>query len=448
MPISNPSHTGVPGGANRQFLSDLSLLNERSYPEFIKIYPNIVRKNYIVTREAQGGSKFTPNKRFFEWQAKGKSIPSFRITANATALAGVEITVTVAAGFYEGGGTKSAVAAGHYYRNSTTGQLYKVMSVNTATANAHTAVLRISKAAQVPLVTAATDLLIWDAPVVGEKSGTQEGLYNGMEKVEGSCATIKTSKECTDWNLFEKTDLPGGQEAWKSLQDADQVDKFTYAQERLLMFGEAMDNIPGVLNTHVGLLPKTILAGQNVAPAAVSANYFKNIRRLVDSEGYSKEYDALLSLEARMKWEDYFQTMGTAGSFRYLGEDAFKGGAAEININFDAINMNGLKINMTTYDHFSNANVAGAAIQSGQWVNGVLLIPRGEGIDPESGVNIPRFKVRHQARTEQDRAIKIRATGGWSANETDDVEHLVISHVTTKGIETFGMNGFMYAPTT
>lgn len=442
---STPSHVNVSGGANRQYLSDMALLVERSYPEFIKLYPSIVRNNYIVTREAANGAKYTPNGRFYEWQQKGKNVPSFKITANSTALAGVDITVTVAAGYYEGSGSKSAPAVGHFYRNSTSGQLYRVKAVNKSTSNAHTAVLNITKVLQVPSIVAATDTLIYDASIVGEKSTTQEGLYRGQEKKENRCAIIKVSKEFTDLSIFEKTDLPG--DSWKLMQDADLKDQMFYSQERMLMFNDSFDNIAGIDNQHVGLIPKVLAGGQVPAAAVVNAAYFKTIRRLVDSEGYSNEYDALLSLESRMRWEDYFQTLGTNGSFTYLGQEAFKGAGAEININFKSIDFNGLKLNLTDYAHFSDARIASAPIATGQWKDAALFIPRGEGIDPESGVNVPRFKVRYQAEKEGDPAITMRMTGGRAPVATDDTEHLVVSHICYKGIETFGINGYMYAAT-
>lgn len=448
-----PSHVRLSNGANRQILTDLSLLIPRSYPEFIKKYPDLASKNYIVTREYQSSVKagaagmYTPNKEYYHWTQKGKNAPSWKVTATVTgAGAGQNITVTVAAGYYQSLGVYSPPAPGHYYRNDTTGQMYRVESVNSTTPNAHTVVLRPVKAAVTASV-ATTDLLVFSPTVVGERSGTQETIVQVDERINNFCATIKSSKTFTDWNLFERLDIPNnpaGFDHYKPRQMYNEYDLFLMQQETLLMEGDTFDNIPEVENQHTGLIPLVQAYGQtDTSSTTVNDAYFANLARLIDAEGYGKEYDSLLNFELRMKMENFIASTYTAGALVYALPEAFKGEGAEIWRNFKAYNIHGIQMNFFTYDYFSSANIYGAPINTGYYNNAALHIPRGFGVD-KNGTNVPRFDVRWQGQSAQDAPIRVRATGGLAPVPTNDVEELVISHVTYKGIQAFGMNGYIW----
>lgn len=453
-----PSHVRLTPYAGRQILTDLGLLVPRSYPKFIKIYPSLAQKNYIVMREAQNSAStgsvgmYTANKEFYQWQQKGKNAPSWKVTALVTGGgAGQNITVTVAAGYYQTSngvaGSLSTPAPGHYYSNDTTGQVYQVVSVNTTTPSAHTVVLRPTDETITASV-ATTDLLVFEPTVVGEASGSQETIVQLDQKVTNYCATIKTTKTFSDWNLFEKLDIPNnptGFDHYKPRQMWNEYDLFLLQQEKLLMFGKPFTNISGVVNQHTGLVPNVKANGQtDTTSTVVNAAFFENFRRLVDAEGYSDEFDYLLNLELRMKIENFIGSTYNAGAIVYKTGDAFSGEGAEINRNFKAYDVHGIKTNFRTYDYFSSANIYGAAVNTGYYNNAGLLIPRGEGVNPEDGTNVPRFNIRWQGMSESDTPIRMRATGGLAPTPTDDTEKLVISHVATKGLQAFGLNGYIW----
>jgi len=452
-----PSHVRMTPFANRQILTDLGLLVPRSYPKFIKTYADLASKNYIVIREAQNSANtgaigmYTKNKEFYQWQQKGKNAPSWRGSAATGTGAGANITTTVAAGYYQtsGGvaGVLSPPAPGHYYFNDTNGQSYQVVSVNSSTPGAHTVVLRPTDAT-VTATLLATDYLVFDPTVVGEGSGSQETIIQLDEKKTNYCATIKSTKSFSDWNLFETIDIPNdpsGFDHFKPRQMFNEYDLFLMQQEKLLMFGRPFTNIAGVVNQHTGLIPNVIANGQtDTTSTVVNAAFFQNFRRLTDAEGYSMEYDYLMSLELRMKVEDFLASTYTGGAIVYKNADAFEGAGAEINRNFKAYDVHGIKVNFMTYQYFSSANVYGTPVNSGFYNNAGLLIPRGDGVDPGDGTNVPRFNIRWQGQSEQDAPIRVRATGGLAPTPTDDTEKLVISHVTTKGLQAFGLNGYIW----
>ncbi|WP_312697044.1 hypothetical protein [Sphingobacterium mizutaii] len=456
MAVKTPSHVAVNPYANRQILTDLGLLNPKSYDKFTQLYPDLVRKNYIVTREAQnarnGGTigEYTRNKEFWQWQQKGKDVPSFKVTANATgASAGANVTVTVAAAYHQanaaGAGQYSPPAAGHYYYNDSNGQVFQVVSKNEATPGAHTVVLRPTEASVIADIKA-TDILIFDVTVVGEASGSQEGIYRVDEKVRNWCATIKTTKKFSDWNLFEEVDMPGPMSSWKWRQMKDEVDLFTYQQERLLMFGRPFTNIAGVENMHTGLIPSVIANGQkDTASTEVNDAFFENISRLTDAEGTADTYDFLMHKELRMKAENFIAGKYTNGAIVYKRQgDAYEGDGMVINRNFAGYQIHGINVNFMTYDHFSTANMVGAPVNTGLYKNAGLLIPRGNGVDPGNGQVKSRFNIRWQGISESGPAIRVRSTGGLAPTPTDDTEKLVISHVATKGLQTFGLNGYIW----
>lgn len=453
MAGKNPSHIAINPYANRQILTDLSLLVPKAYDTFIQKYKSLSMKHYIMIREAQNSrangsvGEYTPNKEFYQWQQKGKEVPSFKFTAAVSGAAGATATGTVASDFYFASkgtpGVYSPPAAGHYYYNDATGQTYQIVSKNEATAGAHTVVLRTTDGTAIAI--GANDTLIFDVTVVGEASGSQEGIYTIDEKVSNWCATIKTTKKFSDWNLFEQIDMPGPYTTWKPKQMKQEYELFTYQQERLLMFGKPFTNIPGVENQHTGLIPNVIANGQKMTTAAeINRAWFDDLNRLTDAEGSSKEYDWLMHLELRMKVSAYMETLGANGGIVYAGPEAFSGDGAVINQNFKAYDINNIRVNFMTYDHFSTANMVGAPVNTGLYKNAGLLIPRGEGVDPESGQSKPRFNIRWQGQSAQDAPIRMRATGGLAPTPTDDTEKLVISHVATKGLQVFGLNGFIW----
>lgn len=401
-------------------------------------------KNYILLREAQNAGLYTNNKVFYQWTQKGKNAPSFQTTANVQPGASSG-TITCASAYMYDSNTLSPFGNGFYFRNQRTGQVVQltavVNSVGVTTATATT-----TDGSNLDIL--ATDLMTWSATVVPERSGSQTTMATIDVKVQNECATIKTTQEFTDWAMFEKLDIPddpAGFDRIRYRQQADERDRFFFQQEDLLMFGKPMTNISGLRNNHTGLLPNVIANGQtDTTSTVVNQAYFDNIRRNIDAQGYSMKFDALLNLELRMKWENFIASTYNAGSLVYKNADAFEGEGAEINRNFKAYDFHGIQLNFKTYDYFSTANIFGGAPNSGLYNNAALLIPRGDGVDPESGTNVPRFQIRWQGVSEGAAPIKLRLTGGMAPVPTSDVEELVVSTVTTKGLQAFGINGYQF----
>lgn len=435
---------GLTPGVNYQFESDLSMLVPRAYPKFIKQFPSLASKNYILLREAQNSGLYTMNKTFYQWTQKGKNAPSFQITTSV-APGSSSGTITCAPAYMFDTNTLSPFGNGWYFRNQSSNQVVQLTNcVNSGGVTTATATTTDGS----NLVINATDVMTWSATVVGEAAGSQTTMATVDVKVTNNCATIKTTQTFTDWSMFERLDIPNSPAGFDRIryrQQADERDRFFFQQEDLLMFGKPMTNIAGVVNNHTGLVPNVIANGQtDLTSTVVNQAYFDNIRRNIDAQGYSMKFDALLNLELRMKWENFIASTFNAGSLVYKKEDAFKGEGAEINRNFKAYDFHGIDLSFFTYDYFSTPNIFGGQPNTGLYNNACLLIPRGDGVNPEDGTNVPRFQIRWQGVNEGTSPIKLRLTGGYAPVPTDDIEHLVVSTVTTKGLQAFGINGYQF----
>ena len=439
-----PSQVALSAGVTYQYESDLSMLVPRAYPKFIKQFPSLASKNYIVLREAQGSGLFTHNKQFYQWTQKGKNIPIFQIT-NSVISATSSGTITLNPAYQYDNNTISPFGNGFFFVNNTSGQVVQLTNcVNTGGVTTATATTTDGTT----LTILSTDWMQWKVTVVPESSGTQTTMSTVDVKVNNYCATIKTSQTFTDWSMFERLDIPPNPQGFdyiKVRQQADERDRFLYQQEDLLMFGKPMTNIAGLVNNHLGLMYNVIQNGTtDTASTIVNQAYFDNINRAVNAQGFSDEFDTLLDIELRMKWENFIANVNTGGAFVYLDAPAFKDGPAELNRTFKAYSFHGVKLNFKTYDYFSLANIAGGPVNTGLWNNTYLMIPRGDGINPEDQTNVPRFVIRWQSVSPSMSPIKLRVTGGWAPVPTNDTENIVISTVATKGLQAFGINGYFF----
>src|ERR1700676_5037872 len=128
MPLpggQQPAQVGLQAGVTYQYESDLSMLVPRAYPKFIKQFPSLASKNYIVLREAQGSGLYTPNKQFYHWTQRGKNIPIFQVL-NPVASGTSSGTITLNPVYQFDNNTISPFGNGFYFVNNTTGQVVQL----------------------------------------------------------------------------------------------------------------------------------------------------------------------------------------------------------------------------------------------------------------------------------------------------------------------------------
>lgn len=433
--------------ATRQLLTDLGLITERSYDQFVAKYPSVVADNYIVGKESVSGNLiFTPNRRFYHWEDLGKTLPAFRITGAVTGLAGADVTVTLAAGSHYNSGADSPIAPGYEFTDNTTNRTYLIVSVNKSVASAHTAVLRPAKAAGATSIAAGEQLNYKGRPHTEEGSTKKQGLFSREEKIYGEASTIRTDIEFTDLSMFEKTDLPdspAGYSYYKIRQLDKEVERFSAVQELQLMLGDSTDNLgaTGQNSNSTGLVQQAIGRGQSANQAAVDADLFRVLKRKVEAEGYSNEYHGLLDTELEIKVQDYLKGNYPAGQVVYASFNGNK--EVALAQNFESYNIYGINYHFKSYKYFNAARTYGADIGTGYWSNFGIWIPQGTAMDPKTGKLVNRFAVRYQAEKAGDPIIRVGQDGMFAEPPIGTDARLTVSHITYKGIETMGMNGYI-----
>lgn len=445
---AQPSATSRPQ-ATRQLLTDLGLLNPRSYPEFIEKYPSIVQDNYIVGMESTGKILYTPNRVFYHWESLGKVLPAFRVNGGGspvTGSAGADVTVTLTAGSHYNSGADSPVAQGYEFTDNTTNRTYLVISVNKGTPSAHTAVLRPNKQSGATSIADGEQLNYKGRPHTEEGSGKKQGLFAREEKITGEATTIRTDQEFTDLNMFEKTDIPdspAGYSFYRIRQTDKETERFSAVQELQLMLGDSTDNLAatGQNSAATGLVQQIFGRGQAVNQSAVDAEYFRALKRRIEAEGFSSEYHLLADTELEIKVQDYLKGNYPAGQVVYASFNGSKDVA--LSQNFESYNIYGINYHIKSYKYFNAARTWGADLQTGFFNSFGIFIPQGEGVDPHTGLKVGRFTVRYQSTGEGGPIVMVGSEGMFAEPKVGVEAVLRVSNVTYKGIESFGLNGYL-----
>lgn len=444
--LSGQPSAGAQASASRQLLTDLGLLVPRAYPEFVEKYPSIVQDNYIVGMESVGNLLFTQNRVFYHWESFGKTLPAFRITTLTTGSAGADVSVTLTAGSHYDSGTKAPVAPGYEYTDNTTNRTYLVVSVDSSTPSAFVVVLRPNKAAGATSIAAGEQLNFKGRPHTEEGSTKKQGLFAREEKISNEATTIRTDQDFTDLSMFEKTDVPdspAGYSYYRIRQTDKETERFMGVQELQLMLGDSTDNLAATNqnSASTGLVQQVFARGQAVNQTGVNAALFQGLKRRIEAEGYSSEYHALLDTEYEIAVQDYLKGNYPAGQVVY----ASFGGAQSVALsqNFESYNIYGITYHLKSYKYFNASRTWGADLQTGFFKNFGLFIPQGTGMDPVTGKAVGRFTVRYQAQKEGDPIIKVGQNGMYAEPSIGTDAILSISNITYKGIESFGMNGYL-----
>lgn len=433
-----------------QVITDLSLLNPltSTYDGFINKYPLLSKNSYILMTEASGKISFTPNRAFYHWEKLGKALPAFVADANVAAPSPLTdpITVTLGSGSYYKSGTLSPVAPGQIYRNERNGNRYEVISVNKATANAHTAVLRPTSTPSAGNVVAG-DSFTFQAMIVGEASTTKQGLYIDSERIDNELVTIRTFQKYTDWakqNVTQIKDTAGNFMGIEKLNDPMEIERFLQMQEVYLMTGAPLTNLDGTIgdNSNKGLLDS--VDEQYTTATTVDDAFFAELRRRSDANGYTNSYDMLYDTELMIKVTNYIKSNFQNGAIVYV-DAANSGKPMSVAANFRSYSIYGLQYNMLDYAFFNAAQVWGIDPSQGLYKNFALCVPQGLGADFKTGEKIPHFGIRYTTvdGNPTGDVVKVIRTGGLAPTPTTQELAVEVSHTTNKAVQVFAQNGYL-----
>lgn len=429
--------------ANKSVLSALGLITPTNTMELIKRFPKAAADNYLVLSEAMTGLYKAANKEEYHREKSGRTLPSIVVQSNVAAgAAGSAITITLgSASYIAGDNTKSPVAVGQLWKNNSDGILYEVTAVSKTTAGAHTATIKPIKTAKVPVATAGDYFLFHGYTKAGEASGLVEGLYPSTEKVWNYITTIVYGQSFTDYQLQEKIDIPDSP-FYKLLAMEDAEEVMLRTQELELMFGESADNIGSRNNEHQGLINRVKHSYTN--GGIVSNALFQAMKRRVDAEGFTNEFDLLQDTELGIKMQDYIDS--TLGNGRVVLAQFNGSKEVEIARNFRSYDIYGIRLNLKDYAYFNSARIWGAPTETGVYKDFGLMIPK--GLTPiEGGKKENFFKVAYQpvpvgGNLEGGTVVHVKRVGGLAATPTSHDNSLSVSWTTHKGIKAAGVDAY------
>lgn len=429
-------------------LTTLGLLNDKNIEGMIKLYPEIFRDYYITTKEGQGALKKTSNQFFEQWLDENKPFEKFKVTADVTgASAGATVTVTLTAdSHYPTNSSLSPVAAGHFFVDDATGIEYEVISVNKATAGAHTAVLNPTKASDTAAITAASSVFLWRGRLSAEEASDQlDGHYRGWEKRKRWLSIIRTDKNYSDLTMLEELEYGGT--SYYNLDKTDINDRHLHSTEVQLMFGEQRDNIKsaGSRNTlSEGLIPQVQRYGTDLGSGVTINNaFYQGIARTTRADGYSRAFDVLAHGDFIDLNEDYLDTVVQA---KNITVNVTRDGLTPLKIAFGWSTFERYKItyDVKEYNMFNTSLTYGSEAGADSYLAGAaLFIPQGGFVHPDAG-NLPFFTVRYMSMDGEGWVNKLMTDGGMLPQSKNTKANAQFSLICYKGLETYNIQAYKW----
>lgn len=427
-------------------LTDLGMVTDQNYGEFVQRFPSLVGESYILAAEAAGASKWTPSQYFRQWEDSNKPMPSFTVTADADATDGSAVTVTLTAGSHLAGGTLSPVAVGAFVIDDATGVEYEIRAVDKSTDGAHTATIAPTSSedfADASIVAADAFFKVVGRPTVQEGSFQQDGFYKAYNQVERQLTIIRTNKKYSDLAKFEILDYQG--KSYYYLDEPTLDEQHIFSQEHELMLGRSRDNVQSDGNrnvSHQGLLPQVQANGYDLSSStAIDDDFWKDIARANDSDGWTNRYDILADSEFWFAYQDYIANrLGNSGAVVYGNFNGQK--EIKVAFNFSSVNIYDVEYNVKKYAYFNSARTHGADPATGYLAGTAVFIPLGTFLHPQGG-DLPYFTVRYMSDSDGGRRTFYDTDGALFGKNTERVAELALTSY--KGLEMYNMAAFKYA---
>lgn len=433
-------------------VTTLGLLTRENISKTILEYPELgMQDYYIMKAEANGALQRTKNMYFDQYHDTSQKLENFKVTAAVTgASAGASVTVTLTADSHipSTNGTLSPVAEGHLFVDDTTGIHYIVVSVNKATAGAHTAVIRPADITETAEVT--TDsVFLWQgrAGTVEEKSDQLDGLYKSFGQRRRWLSVIRTDKAYTDFVELEaiKAEMDGM--TFYDLDKGDLNKRHLYTQEFTLMQGEKKTNLAGVVGSRnseaEGLIPQVKRWGDNLGTGVtINDAFYKQLARASEANGSATSYDILTDKEFLMTNEDYLQTkLGAAGINVYYNREGMSD--LDVAFGFGRYKLYDIVYNIKNYTLFNTARTHGSDAANSYLKGSALFIPQGNFAHRDAG-QLPFFQVRYMTVDGEGWINKLNSDGGFLPVPKNTENVAKFSITSYKGLETYNIGAYKW----
>lgn len=428
-------------------LSTLGMLNTHNYGEYLKNYPDLVKDSYIMKTEASGALKYTPTKKFKQWNDDNRPLPSFKVTGNVTgASAGSAVTVTLTSGSHTGSGKLSPVAVGQVWENDADGVMYEVRSVTKSSDGAHQAsIAPVSNSVTASITASSAFFKYHGRPSVKEASVQQDGIYQSWGSRERDLQIIRTNKAYSDLAKFELLEV--NNQSYYNIDRTNLDKEHIMTQELRLMFGSQMNNLTdsaGNMNTDAeGMIPQILRWGTDLtSTTSLSDAFFEDLLRANDADGYTNKYDVLAETEFVIAYQNYLRNATSATNVSINLTPSEK----EIQAVFDFtdnVKIYGQEITLKNYAYLNSSRTHGADLSTGFWAGSAIFIPQGTAPIASAEADLPYFRVRYMSDSEGGTINHFDTDGGLVGKNTNrDVELALTSY---KGLEMYNMRAFKYA---
>jgi hypothetical protein len=465
MAITSPSYAQS-GVATSQFtapilFNDLNS-NDRSYiKDLVYKYGN---ENYALVMQALGqfmDTDYTDNHTFYHYE-KRQLHQSFAVLADVTAgAAGAAITVTVGAGDYYESGNRSPIRAGETMMLASSNILVQIVSVNTASANAHTATIKpldstvvIASAGTAGAKVSANDLFLFrGATNVGEGSTRLNGLSPIWDKISNTVTEHRDDFNISDIASMEKQEIkvaPNGQPYMYDIAVDEVNRRWMNDQFWKLMEGVTVTNTglnanvgAGATNGTKGVIPYVNAGGSTVqyTAGAPTISDWQALARQLKYYGGASEYHMLQDYLSKQAMDNFlfttFKQTYDLVSWKSVGGSK----EAAVAYGFDTFRMNDITWHLFFNPQFSATSVYKRPTPLGAaYDNYSLAIPQRQNIGRDGG-SYPAFQIVYQKQKSGDRIMTFETGGLAAQNKTTTMERN-LTQIGYYGSRVFGANGF------
>ena len=463
MAITSPGYAQS-GVATSQFpyavlLNDLNS-NDRSYvKDLIYKYGN---ENYALVMMAMGkymDIDYTDNHQFYHYE-KRQLHQSFAVASQvASTGAGNSATVQVGTGDYYENGNRSPIRAGEVMILASSGIQVIVVSVNTSTANAHTAVVRPLSSSQNIASAGSTNILAGDlflfrgAVNVGEGSTVLSGISPVWDRITNTITEHRDDFVITDIASMEKQEIKvaaNGQPYYRDIA-VDEVNKrWLNDQFWKIMEGVAATNTGlttnignGSTNGTQGVIPYAQNGGSTVQynAGAPTLSDWQALARQLKYYGGASDYHLLMDLQSKQSMDTFLFTTFKQTYDLVNWEHAGGSKEAAVAFGFDTWRMNDITWHFFFNPQFSTTMIYKRPTPLGSsYDNFTLCIPQRQNIG-RNGQSLPSFQLVWQKQPNGDR-VSTFETGGMAMQNKTTTLNRTFTQSGYYGPRVFGAVGY------
>lgn len=439
--------------ANRAILAtDISMLAPHCYKQFVEIYG---QQSYITVLDMLNPVKqFVNGRDFFHFEERGKLHQKVTVqTAVVAPAAGADVTVVATAGDHYSAGTLSPYRVGEVVRASSSGVEGKIVSVNTTTPSAHSAVIRPLKTTAAFVSAGSANLLAGEmlefmgVTEAGERSSAPDTIVPLENKISNTTTEIRDVWRQTDRSMIEETIVEFNGQPFYKYRGMENVNRrFLNYKAFKLLKGDSANNLGalgGSLGTQ-GAIPRTRTGGQTLTytPGSFSITDMHSVTKSLDFNGGAQEYHWLQDVNQNQEFNDELFTTYNGGAIIWNSV----GGSADIAIGygFASVMIDGFVFHVKKELIFSPEAVYGAAPTVGvpEFRDFGWFVPQKQHTDPQSKAIIPSMRIVYNS-VGANQEMKTWESGAYAKEPQGEVAELAVHYLQYCGIEMFGANQFL-----